>query len=184
MKSIRDYTDRIVRFFTSLADMIRERRKPRISSQDFWRFCLEKDAGLFCGLYTPMLRLANGRARKPERVLAEWSGRAAAGLNDIDGCESALSEMQKAIDSGDAEEMAQCARLVLLAAKDAGITHDKKGEKLTITEQTAPAYTTDEGEAPYLGDVVSVETPAWYRNGVVIESGACIVEQESKGAAE
>jgi len=173
MKDNNNSTGRFTRFFRSLANKARRRSKSQPYLHRFWSKAFEADADTFCGLYTPLLRVANGRSRKPERVLAEWRDRTVLNLSGTEDCDLAVSDLSRLIESNNPDETAECARRILASALDAGITHDKNGEAITLDDLTVSAYLTDEGDPLYVGDRVKIDSPAWYQNAKVIESGVC-----------
>ena len=57
---------------------IYERVFPRALEKRFvkeWAAVLTTDAKVYTGMYTSMSRVADGKSKKPEKVLREWAAR-------------------------------------------------------------------------------------------------------------
>lgn len=137
-----------------------------------WTAVLTDDARVFNGLFSGLQRIADGTAKRPEKVLREWcqrthykwEGAAADAL-----CQERICPL---IEASDRDAMASWAQRLLTAAARAGVTRDAAAH-LTLTDHNAADYVADDGEDLYPGDEVDVLKPAWYQNGRLLEQGQC-----------
>ncbi len=137
-----------------------------------WTLVLTENARVFSGLYNGLKHVQSGNAKKPEKILREWSQR----THDRWENESVDILCQKQIvpliEAEDRENLIKWACLLLDAAGAAGIMNEET-EILVLTEENADAYMEWDGNALYPEDEIEVIIPAWYQNGRVLEQGRC-----------
>lgn len=170
--NIREFGKKAAQRFTGLY----ERMFPKALEKRFvkeWAAVLTTDAKVYTGMYTSMIRVAADKSKKPEKVLREWAART--GYQWENGLVTELCKrtLTPAAESGSAEGCAKWARLLLRAAKQAGITRDRKEAVLTLDDSSIRAYTEWDGQDIYPEDTVKVILPAWYQKGRVLEQGQC-----------
>lgn len=141
-------------------------------AKDIWTTVLFEHAEVYRGMFTSLKRSANGEAKKPQRVIAEWYKRTEYNIKDEAVVKLSTETLIPLAENGDTEKIAKAASEILEAAKAAGITQDDSG-KLTLDESNTNAYTDWNGEQLYLGDKVTVTNGAWYQNGKILEQGFC-----------
>ena len=164
---------------------IYERVFPRALEKRFvkeWAAVLTTDAKVYTGMYTSMVRVAAGKSRKPEKVLREWVARTGYQWENSPVTELCKRTLSPAAESGSAEDCARWARLLLRAAKQAGITRDRKDTVLTLDDSSIRAYTEWDGQDIYPEDTVKVMLPAWYQKGRVLEQGQCTLATSDDAA--
>lgn len=155
-----------------------EPETPEVQFVNEWIQVLKESAKTFSGLYQGLIRIVEGKAKKPEKVLREWCARTRyrwEGKLPAALCEEWIvplleGEMQS--------ELGKWAALLLQAAGAAGITRAKE-TRLLLDEQNVNDYTEWEGEPLYVGDSVEVMSPAWYQNGKLLEQGNCRKQEEA-----
>lgn len=137
-----------------------------------WTEVLSNEARLFNGLYDGVYRVANGTARRPEKILREWSQRTHYRWENeaVDIlCQEHLVPLIEAVDGN---ALTKWASLMLDAASAAGITRES-AEKLVLTDSNAADYVEWDGNDLYSEDEIEIITPAWYQNGKLLEQGQC-----------
>lgn len=147
-----------------------------------WAKILTTDAKVYTGMYTSLVRLVCGKTKKPEKVIREWITRTTykwEGGPLVELCQHTLTP---AAENGSAEDCAKWARLLLQAAKQAGITRDRKDAVLTLDDSSILTYAEWDGQEIYSGDTVKVVIPAWYQNGRVLEQGQCTLIKEDEAS--
>lgn len=153
-----------------------EQAFPRALEKRFikeWAAVLTTNAKVYTGMYASLVRVADGKSKKPEKVLREWTARAAYQWENSSITELCKRTLSPASESGSAEDCARWARLLLQAAKQAGVTKDRKDTVLTLDDSSIRAYTEWDGQDIYPEDTVKVMLPAWYQKGRVLEQGQC-----------
>lgn len=183
LDNIRGISQKAARRFSGLY----ERVFPKALEKRFvkeWAAVLTTDAKVFTGMYTSISRVAGGKSKKPEKVLREWVARTgyqweSSPITDL--CKRTLSP---AVESGSAKDCTRWARLMLRAAKQAGVTKDRKDTVLTLDDSSIRAYTEWDGKDIYPEDTVKVVLPAWYQKGRVLEQGQCTLVTEDGSAEE
>ena len=149
-----------------------ESETPEIRFVDEWTRALKESAKTFNGLYQGLTRVAEGKTKKPEKVLREWCARTRyrwEGQLPAALCEEWIAPL---LEGEMQAELGRCAALLLKACEAAGITFAKE-TRLKLDEQNVNDYTEWEGESLYVGDEVEVMSPAWYQNGKLLEQGSC-----------
>lgn len=137
-----------------------------------WTEIISQNIKVYNGMLSSMERVADGTAKRPEKVIEEWC------IRTSNTCENESLELlcektlMPAVKSANAEECKKWANLLLKSVKSAGIQKDKSSE-LTLTDMNVKAYIDWEGTELYSGDRVKIITPAWYENGFVVEQGTC-----------
>jgi len=150
-----------------------------------WTNVLMSDAKVYTGMYTSLARLADGEARKPEKVLREWVTRTTYKWEDAPITALTRRTLAPAAESGSAQDCAKWALLLLRAAQCAGVTKDRKETVLTLDDASIRAYAEWDGKEIYPNDTVKVVIPAWYQNGRVLEQGQCtLIAEEESGETE
>ena len=137
-----------------------------------WTEALSDDARLFNGLYSGLYRVARGTAKRPEKVLREWSQRTHYRWENeaVDIlCHEHLVPLIEAVDGN---ALTKWASLLLDAATTAGIMRES-AEKLVLTDSNAADYVEWDGNDLYSEDEIEIITPAWYQNGKLLEQGQC-----------
>lgn len=137
-----------------------------------WTDVFLNSADVFQGLFEGLVRVTEGRTKRPERIFREWCTRT---RYQWEGQRIHMLT-EECLPSGSApvsaEDYRKWADLLLHAAEQAGIVRDAPGEAV-LDERTANAYTEWDGAELYLGDKVDILTPAWYLDGGLIEQGTC-----------
>lgn len=135
-----------------------------------WTALLASDAGVYTGMFRSLQRVADGKAKKPGKVLQEWCAR-----TEYKWPEGAATQLCRvlllpAAEVADLESCARWADLLLNAAQKAGITPEEEQE-LTLDDTSARAYIEWDNQELYPGSRIKVINPAWYQNGTVVEQG-------------
>lgn len=138
-----------------------------------WTSALKECAKVFNGLYGGLQRVVDGKAKKPESVIAEWWTRTRYEWED----QPVAKISRVCLESVSVEDCAKWASLLLKAAAGAGITKEQS-ETIVLDKISAAAYVEWNGEEIFVGDTVKIMNPAWYQNGHVIEQGHCILLKE------
>ena len=140
---------------------------------DEWTSALKENAKVFNGLYGGLQRVVDGKAKKPESVIAEWWTR-----TRYEWENQPLAEISRERwENVSVENCAKWASLLLNAAAGAGITKEQS-ETIVLNEISSAAYVEWDGKEIFIGDTVKVMNPAWYQNGRVIEQGHCMLLKE------
>lgn len=138
-----------------------------------WTSALKENAKVFNGLYGGLQRIVDGKAKKPESVIAEWWTRTRYEWED-----QPLTEISReSLENASSEDSSKWASLLLKAAAGAGITKEHS-ETIVLDKISATAYVEWNGEEIFVGDTVKIMNPAWYQNGRVIEQGHCMFLKE------
>lgn len=137
-----------------------------------WAALLTENARVFNGLFSGLLRVCSGAARKPEKVLREWCQRTHYKWENEPVDILCREQILPLIETADVEGLARWAELLLDAASVAGITREADAV-LVLTDSSAGAYVEWDGEELYPEDEVEIISPAWYQNGKVLEQGQC-----------
>ncbi len=137
-----------------------------------WTLVLTENARVFNGLFNGLKRVQSGTAKKPEKVLREWSQRTHYRWENEPVDTLCQEQIVPLIEAQDREDLTKWACLLLDAAAAAGIRNEE-AETLTLTEENADAYVEWDGNDLYPEDEIEVITPAWYQNGRVLEQGQC-----------
>ena len=138
-----------------------------------WTSALKENAKVFSGLYGGLQRVVDGKAKKPESVIAEWWTR-----TRYEWENQPLTEISReCLENASSEDSSKWASLLLNAAAGAGITKEQS-ETIVLDEISAAAYMEWNGEEIFVGDTVKIMNPAWYQNGRVIEQGHCVLLKE------
>lgn len=149
--------------------------KPETSEESFlreWTLILTDHARVFNGLFNGLKRVQNGTAKKPEKVLREWSQRTHYKWENEPVDRLCQEQIVPLIEAEDRESLTKWACLLLDAATAAGISIEET-ETLVLTEENADAYVEWDGNELYPEDEIEIITPAWYQNGKVLEQGQC-----------
>lgn len=140
---------------------------------DEWTSVLKENAKVFNGLYGGLQRVVDGKAKKPESVIAEWWTR-----TRYEWKNQPLAEISReCLENASSEDSSKWASLLLKAAAGAGITKEQS-ETIVLDKISAAAYVEWNGEEIFVGDTVKIMNPAWYQNGRVIEQGHCMLLKE------
>ena len=137
-----------------------------------WTIVLTENASTFNGLYSGLMRVRNGNAKRPEKVLREWCQRTHYKFEDQPVDILCQENIQPLIEAADRDGLTKWANLLLDAAAAAGITKEETSS-LVLTEINADAYVEWDGNDLYPEDEIEVITPAWYQNGKILEQGQC-----------
>lgn len=138
-----------------------------------WTSALKENAKVFNGLYGGLQRVVDGKAKKPESVIAEWWTR-----TRYEWENQPLTEISReCFENVSCEDLAKWASLLLNAAAGAGITKEQS-KTIVLDEISSAAYVEWDGKEIFIGDTVKVMNPAWYQNGRVIEQGHCMLLKE------
>lgn len=138
-----------------------------------WTSALKKNAKVFNGLYGGLQRVVDGKAKKPESVIAEWWTRTRYEWKD-----QPLAEISReCLENVSGEDSSKWASLLLKAAAGAGITKEQS-ETIVLDTVSAAAYVEWDSKEIFDGDTVKIMNPAWYQNGRVIEQGHCMLLKE------
>lgn len=131
-----------------------------------------ENARVYNGLYNGLRRLAEGQAKRPERVIREWCQRTRYRWEGSEADRFCRSALMPAAEEKNQEAMADAARRILNAAGHAGITKETQ-QRIVLDGTNADAYEEWDGGELYEGDAVEVIAPAWYHGGKVLEQGQC-----------
>lgn len=137
-----------------------------------WAAVLREDARVFNGLYNGLLRVQNGTAKKPEKVLREWCQRTHCRWEDQMVDNLCREHILPLIEVEDREALLPWANRLLDAAAAAGITRESAAT-LLLTENNAADYVDWDGYDLYPGDEVEILSAAWYQDGKLLEQGQC-----------
>ena len=137
-----------------------------------WTEVLNNEARLFNGLYDGIYRVANGKAKRPEKILREWCQRTHY-KRDNEAVDILCQEqLVPLIEAADGQGLTKWAALLLDASSAAGITKES-AEKLILTDRNVADYVEWDGNDLYSEDEIKIITPAWYQNGKLLEQGQC-----------
>jgi len=143
----------------------RIRKQNRNDTEQFWCEIVSENAKVFNGLYTGIMEVSLGVSKRPDRIIDEWCQRAS-----VQWGKPAEELHQKAGKSN--KEMRKCAKMLLDAARQAGITYDS--EKIfVLRENQEYAYIEWHMQELDAGHKIEVIMPAWYQNGHGLEQGRC-----------
>ncbi|MBQ8621405.1 MAG: hypothetical protein IJ422_03725 [Oscillospiraceae bacterium] len=137
-----------------------------------WTAVLGENARVFNGLFGGLLRVRDGAAKRPEKVLREWCQRAHYRWENEPVDTLCREQILPLIDGADVVGLKKWAGLLLEAAAAAGISKDD-GATLVLTARSAEGYIDWDGGELYPEDVVEILSPAWYQNGRILEQGQC-----------
>ena len=139
-----------------------------------WTLVLKDNASVFNGLYNGLQKIADGKAKKPESVIAEWWTRTRYKWEN-----QPITEIsRKYMENADYNKCVNIAKLLLKAAHDADISKENNKE-IILDELSARAYLEWNGNEIFPYDKVKIITPAWYQYNHVIEQGHCEILEES-----
>lgn len=145
-----------------------------------WTVALAENAHTYNGLFNGLLRVKNGNAKKPEKVLREWSQRTHYKFENQPVDTLCQEHIQSLIEEEDREGLIKWAKLLLDAAAAAGIQKEESSV-LILSEANADAYVDWDGNDLYPDDEIEIITPAWYQNGKLLEQGQCkVMDAEEK----
>jgi len=155
-------------------------RKNKIEDQflSAWTQTLNGNAEIYRGLYTGLRRIADGKAKRQERVIHEWHMRTQYNISDDNLKQLSTDILLPLSEHGSDEEFQKWTGLLLKAAEAAGIRQEAVG-KVTLDEGNESAYAEWNGEPIYLGDTVEVTVGAWYQDGKIMEQGYCNKQEET-----
>lgn len=156
---------------------LRHRRKPKPEPVEDcfraeWTRILKADARVFNGLFSGLLRIRTGSAKKPEKVLREWCQRTHYQFENQTADTLCQQQLLPLIESAHRDGLSKWANLLLEAAEAAGITRET-ARILVLTQTNAADYVEWDGEELYPDDTVEIITPAWYHGGKLLEQGQC-----------
>lgn len=137
-----------------------------------WASTLEENARVFNGLYNGLWRVHSGSAKKPEKVLREWSQRTHYKWENEQADILCQQNIVPLIEAEDREGLTKWADLLLEAAAAAEILREE-AQTLVLTEENADAYVEWDGKELYPEDEIEIITSAWYQNGKLLEQGQC-----------
>lgn len=137
-----------------------------------WTTVLTSEARVFNGLYSGLLRVVGGTAKKPEKVLREWCQRTHYRWENEPVDVLCREQILPLIGTTDAQGLHKWACLLLDAVAAAGITREEAAT-LVLTEGNAADYVEWDGNDLYPEDEIEIITPAWYQNGKLLEQGQC-----------
>ena len=137
-----------------------------------WTVALTENARTFNGLYSGLTRVQSGNAKRPEKVLREWSQRTHYKFEGQPVDMLCQENIQPLIAAADRDGLTKWADLLLEAAAAAGIVKEESSS-LILTEVNSDAYVEWDGNDLYPEDEIEVITPAWYQNGKLLEQGQC-----------
>lgn len=175
---MKDLLTKIRKAWARLLARLRPAEKQKNDSRedlfvDEWTSALKENAKVFNGLYGGLQRVVDGKAKKPESVIAEWWTR-----TRYEWENQPLTEISReCLENASGENLAKWASLLLKAAAGAGITKEQS-ETIVLNEISSAAYVEWDGKEIFIGDTVKVMNPAWYQNGRVIEQGHCVLPKE------
>ena len=135
-----------------------------------WTKLLRSDAKVYTGMFNGLQRVVDGSSKKPEKVIREWCARTSYKWPEISVINLCQKYLMPDAEKADPDGCAKWSKLLLEAAKNAGITSEEK-EEIVLNDTTVMAYTEWDGQELYPESSVKVITPAWYQNGRVIEQG-------------
>lgn len=145
-----------------------------------WVNILSENSRVFNGLYGGLLRVCEGKSKKPEKIIREWCQRANNRWADEAVDVICKEQIEPLIEKNDVAGIVNYARLLLKAAEAAGITHDED-EFILLDEEKVSSYIEWDGKELEEGLKVEILAPAWYQNGKLIEQGSVrLCEGESK----
>lgn len=139
-----------------------------------WTLVLKDNASVFNGLYNGLQKIADGKAKKPESVIAEWWTRTRYKWEN-----QPITEIsKKCLENAKGNGCVKWAKLLLKAAYDADISKENNKE-IILDEVSVRAYLEWNGNEIFPDDKVKIITPAWYQYNHVIEQGHCEILEES-----
>lgn len=139
-----------------------------------WTLVLKDNASVFNGLYNGLQKIADGKAKKPESVIAEWWTRTRYKWEN-----QPITEIsKKCLENAKGNDCVKWAKLLLKAAYDAEISKENNKE-IILDEVSVRAYLEWNGNEIFPDDKVKIITPAWYQYNHVIEQGHCEILEES-----
>lgn len=172
---------RCIKAITALPTKLRRKKSDKIIPeqesaesifQREWTVVLTENARTFNGLYSGLMRVQSGNAKRPEKVLREWSQRTHYKFEGQPVDMLCQENIQPLIAAPDRDGLTKWANLLLEAAAAAGIIKEESSS-LVLTETNADAYVEWDGNDLYPEDEIEVIAPAWYQNGKVLEQGQC-----------
>lgn len=137
-----------------------------------WKEALISDASVYNGLFGALWRVAQGEAKKPEKVISEWCVRTENHFGSSRVTMTCRKKLFPAAACANDQKCRSYAQRLLKAAKAAGIYPEAEKE-IILTEKNISAYIEWDGSELFDGDRVSILNPAWYQNGKMIEQGYC-----------
>jgi len=165
-------------------ESVKKTESPEEKFIKVWASVLTEKAKVFNGLYSSLQRIMDGKAKKPERVISEWSKRTRYQWESREPDMLCREYLLPLMEKGTDEEYRKWTGLLLKAAEASGMTHDTPGAELTLNEKNVNAYNDWDGNELYLDDTVEVKIPAWYQNGMIIEQGSCIRTKDAEDDEE
>ena len=144
-----------------------------------WTQVLSENASTFTGLFASLQRVADGEAKKPEKVIKEWCTRTRYKWENQRVDQLCRKLMMPSAEKEDREALKKRAALLLRAAQQAGIIKETE-TAFCLDERRVNAYIEWNGEDLYLDDAVEIMHPAWYQNGKIIEQGHCLLKDKSE----
>ena len=145
-----------------------------------WQQVLESDAKTYTGLFAGLQRVADGTAKKPEKILKEWCTRTEARFGDSPANIICHKRIIPLLPNGNSKKYKKIAERLLLAADAANIRREESQTIFLSWEQLGAYINLDEDEL-FEGDAVAVVSPAWYQNETVIEQGYCRKQKDGGG---
>ena len=137
-----------------------------------WSEVLTVQARVYNGLFNGLFRVQSGKSKRPEKTLREWCQRTKYAFENQEVDVLCREKLQPLIEAVDGEGLSKRAKLLLNAAKEAGITRETAA-RVVLTEDTVDSYIEWDGEELNPEDEVEIITPAWYQNGTLLEQGQC-----------
>lgn len=144
----------------------------RTSFVKSWTAILIDNADIFSGLYSGLVRVREGKAKRPHKTLKEWYDRTRFKWENTKITNLNDRTLKPAIERENPEECARWAAMLLQAAEKAGL-HEEELLSVILDETNANAYKEWNGADLYIGDKVEIVIPAWYQNGKYVEQGIC-----------
>ena len=147
-----------------------------------WTKLLCSDAKVYTGMFNGLQRVVDGSSKKPEKVIREWCARTSYKWPESNAARLCQEYLMPDAEKADPDHCVKWSKLLLEAAKNAGITPEEK-KKIVLNDITVMAYTEWDGQELYPESSVKIITPAWYQNERIIEQGMasllCSVSEES-----
>ncbi|MDO4618662.1 MAG: hypothetical protein Q4B31_03970 [Clostridia bacterium] len=137
-----------------------------------WTTHLTRNARTYIGMFSGIQRLADGTAKKPDKIIKEWCTRTRYNFEESEVNELCMKYLLPLCEQGKGKLIKKWAVLLLDSSKEAGITKETAKE-LVLDEANVNAYIEWDGEELYTGDRVEIILPAWYLEGNVLEQGNC-----------
>ena len=131
----------------------------------------ENYAGRFEGLYCALNRVADGENKRSQKALDEFFQR----MDFIEAFSEreALREAVGPLSNLSEKECIRLGRSIMNAAAKTGIDCRPKQNALTLSQETVLHYREWNGEELFVGDEVTILSPAWYQGEKLIEKGIC-----------